>query len=151
MLELLEMAHRELSNLERRAPYASDVQRMSVQGKEKQLRRFSERVVKENYTETPRPSISATSGCVELAPIWTDVRSPTPRAVAGEIGTLTYVYSSSLVPSRCYLVIEHKSRIYVGTLIFDDPVKCKRAYSLLQLHVNETIKEIGDLEITDNF
>src|SRR5688572_5122527 len=33
-----------------------------------QLRRFSERVVKENYTETPRPSISATSGCVELAP-----------------------------------------------------------------------------------
>jgi hypothetical protein len=40
---------------------------MSVQGKEKQLRRFSEPVVKENYTETPRPSISATSGCVELA------------------------------------------------------------------------------------
>ena len=64
----------------------------------------------------------------------------------GEIGILIDVAMN--VPTwELLLIIEHHGGHYAGGLKFDNPSFCLQLYDLFQLHVEEAIKEIGDLEI----
>jgi hypothetical protein len=84
-------------------------------------------------------------------PLWIETRPRTYATVTGEIGTLTYVYSTPAAMNRCTLVIEHDTKSYVGTLIFSDEAFCKQVCELLRRKRNRTIKEIGDLDVNHTF
>jgi hypothetical protein len=50
--------------------------------------------------------------------------------------------------AKVLLVIEHNAQYYVGTLSFDDSVFCSQICALLQLHLSQSIKQIGDLDVS---
>src|SRR5262245_43177102 len=67
----------------------------------------------------------------------------------GEIGILKRVLLSQIEPyARCYLSIEFNRMDYMGTLVFDDAMFCRQIYELLKQHCGESIKEIGDLDVS---
>ena len=86
-------------------------------------------------------------------PTWTKT-SGGSRAVAeetlrGEIGILERVLLSRVEPcNRCYLSIEFKHIVYLGSLLFDDATFCSQISDLLQPHIGKSIKEIGDLDLS---
>ena len=68
----------------------------------------------------------------------------------GEIGVLRNVYYSEHAEARiCYLVIEHESKVLIGTLQFDDPHVCTDVCRVIHEQIGRTIREIGNLEISD--
>jgi hypothetical protein len=80
-------------------------------------------------------------------PLWTGVKEKGHHTLTGEIGTLRYVYANQVVWTKCYLVIEHERENYVGCLFFTSHNLSKQIISLLQRHIGQTIKEIGNLDI----
>jgi len=81
-------------------------------------------------------------------PIWLESRSENNTRVTGEIGTLKYVYSNPESSTRCFLIIEHDNKAYVGTLLFSDKAFCQQVSVLLRLNLEKSIKEIGDLDVS---
>src|SRR5262245_59264910 len=67
----------------------------------------------------------------------------------GEIGILQQVFLSKIGPyNKCYLSIEFRRMIYVGTLLFDDAMFCRQLCEFLQNHIGKSIEEIGDLDLS---
>jgi hypothetical protein len=81
-------------------------------------------------------------------PVWTRARGNVVKTVTGEVGVLTYVYSNARLSSRCFLVMDYEGETYVGTLIFGNQAFCEQVSDLLRSHLNKSIKEIGDLDLT---
>jgi hypothetical protein len=81
-------------------------------------------------------------------PAWTYPTEESTKTLHGEIGVLRYVHSTSQRSKKCILVIEHNKEHYVGTLSFDDSAFCSQIYALLQHHLDQSIKEIGDLDVS---
>jgi hypothetical protein len=49
--------------------------------------------------------------------------------VIGEVGVLKDVMPCSVEPyEKCFLVMEHEGRKYIGTLMVGDPVFCRKIY-----------------------
>jgi len=75
-----------------------------------------------------------------------DTATPT---LHGEIGTLTQILLSRIEPyTRCYLLIEFKGESYMGTLIFEDAAFCRQIHNLLQQHCGDSIRRIGNLDLS---
>lgn len=87
-------------------------------------------------------------GVPNWPPIWVESRSKNNSRVKGEIGTLKYVYSNPEFSTRCFLLIEHQNKAYVGTLLFSDKVFGKQVSVLLRRNLNKSIKEIGDIDVS---
>jgi len=51
------------------------------------------------------------------------------------------------MPTRCFLVIEHKDEAYTGCLLFDDLAFCQQIAARLDFYRGCSIKEIGDLDL----
>ena len=49
--------------------------------------------------------------------------------------------------SEVMLIIEHEGHQYMGNLRFEDPWFCSQVYSLLQLHVERAIRDIGNIDL----
>jgi hypothetical protein len=82
-------------------------------------------------------------------PVWTKGSKESDQVtVRSEIGILKYVHFNRLPVNKCYLVIEYRDENLVGTLIFSDALFCAQIAEFLRHHVGQTIKEIGDLEIS---
>src|SRR6185503_10460911 len=81
-------------------------------------------------------------------PVWTRARDKMVKTVVGEVGVLSYVHSNATLSSRCYLVMDYEDETYVGTLLFDDHAFCEQVGNFLRLHVNRSIKDIGDLDLS---
>jgi hypothetical protein len=88
---------------------------------------------------------------VNWPPIWTKATRGSADKVRGEIGVLRYVHfsnSTSYSTSyKCFLVIEHESEHFVGTLVFHDPALHCQITGILKQHIGCLIKDIADLEI----
>src|SRR5262245_13795597 len=75
-----------------------------------------------------------------------DIATPT---LIGEVGTLTQVLLSRIEPrTRCFLLIDFKEQPYMGTLLFDDATFCRQVHGLLQQHLGESIRQIGNLDVS---
>src|SRR5262245_2876752 len=82
-------------------------------------------------------------------PIWTWASGLENNRPKGEIGTLTKVELSNILPAdRCFLYVEHEGSSYIGCLLFDDRNFCGQVATLLQNHRNKRISEIGSLDIS---
>ena len=83
-------------------------------------------------------------------PIWSNLtRGGGPYAAKrGEIGVLRKIVGNTVVPNMCFLYIEHEGESYCGALIVDTPAFCSELVHLLQQHVGEPIRDIGDLDLT---
>jgi len=58
------------------------------------------------------------------------------------------VMFSSIEPyEKCFLIMEHEGRKYIGTLLVGDLVFCREIYTLLVEHRGKPIKDIGDTDL----
>jgi hypothetical protein len=86
-------------------------------------------------------------GAPNWPPVWMQWRIDGVKAVNGEVGNLIYVYAVADA-YKCYLVIEYENENYTGTLLFDNARLCRQVVNLLQHHLGQSIKEIGDLDVS---
>jgi hypothetical protein len=80
-------------------------------------------------------------------PVWTKATKEAADQARGEIGVLRYVHFSNSSSYKCFLVIEHESKHFVGTLVFHGPALHRQITDVLQQHIGCSIKDIGNLEI----
>jgi hypothetical protein len=67
----------------------------------------------------------------------------------GEVGILKDVLLSSTPPANaCYLIMEYNGCEYIGALLLSDSAFCLQTYRLLTDHHGQTIKEIGDIDLS---
>ena len=67
---------------------------------------------------------------------------------AGEVGVLKDVMFSSIDPyEKCFLIMEHEGRKYIGTLLVGDPLFCRKVYELLIERRGKAIQEIGEIDV----
>ena len=67
----------------------------------------------------------------------------------GEVGILKAVVRSRIQPQdRCFLVMEHCGAEYVGALLLNDPAFCQEIFRILNVHVGETVEEIGNIDLS---
>jgi len=82
-------------------------------------------------------------------PVWTlSRRGEPPEVLHGEIGVLQRAFANPQIPNKCYLVIQHANRKYVGCVIFDNRSFCREMTEFLKLQVGCTVEQIGDLDVT---
>ncbi|HKY09204.1 MAG TPA: hypothetical protein VJQ55_13215 [Candidatus Binatia bacterium] len=77
-------------------------------------------------------------------PVW--VNSTDSSTITGEVGVLKHVVADVTNNKRCFLMIEHEGKGYVGTLKFNDVTFCFLVSKLFNRYIGRTIKEIGDLD-----
>jgi hypothetical protein len=83
-------------------------------------------------------------------PAWLYCRGFDNTHPRGEVGILKNVFVSSVHPStRCYLIMEHAGGEYMGDLSISDVAFCVQIYAMLLRHCGKTIREIGDIDISD--
>lgn len=68
----------------------------------------------------------------------------------GEVGILKGAFMNDDSNSEVILIIEREGHRYMGSLRFEDPWFCSQVYSLLQLHVEHAIRDIGNLELSED-
>lgn len=91
-------------------------------------------------------------GAPNWPPVWTKGGNESDKkTVRGEVGILRHVHFTRLPANKCYLMIEHEDDNFVGTLIFSDRWFCAQIAEILQHHIGQTIKQIGDLDIGSIF
>lgn len=66
----------------------------------------------------------------------------------GEAGILRKVAPKEPLGDKCYLVIEHETAYYVGSLVCDDIMFCRLMFSVFKDHIGRSIKEIGDVDLS---
>ena len=69
----------------------------------------------------------------------------------GELGTLRAVFPKRGQAKRCFLLSRYEESFYLGCLLFDDEVFCRKITQLLQGCRNRSITEIGSLDLPDAF
>ena len=47
-----------------------------------------------------------------------------------------------------FIVIEYQGRRYMGAMGFDSSAFCRQIYALFQSHIDLSIKEIGDIDVS---
>jgi hypothetical protein len=68
----------------------------------------------------------------------------------GEVGTLREVRPYSIQPAdRFYLIMENEGAEYLGVLLVEDYTFCQQVFELLLEHCGRTIREIGDIDVSD--
>ena len=88
-------------------------------------------------------------GARNWPPIWLWGGGDRYVHATGEVGVLKDVMFSSIEPyEKCFLIMEHEGRKYLGTLLVEDPVFCREIYTLLIEQRGKSIQEIGDLDLS---
>ena len=82
-------------------------------------------------------------------PVWVLATNVGIKTVNGEMGFLKRVHFNS--SNKCFLMIDHESESFIGTLIFDDMIFCRQIANLLEDYLGCSIKEIGDLNVSYTF
>ena len=68
----------------------------------------------------------------------------------GEVGVLKEI-APEIELGRCFLTIEYENEPYIGCLYVKYSAFCKQLCGLLQHHIGDTVREIGDLDVSDTF
>jgi hypothetical protein len=67
----------------------------------------------------------------------------------GEVGILRDVMPSTIEPhDRCFLIMEHCGAEYSGALLLSDPAFCREICRVLFRNCGETIRDIGEIDIS---
>ncbi len=67
----------------------------------------------------------------------------------GEVGILKEVIPSTTTPyTKCFLIMEHCETEYVGVLLLSDPAFYREIYRVLVQSCGETIRDIGDIDLS---
>jgi len=67
----------------------------------------------------------------------------------GEAGVLKDVMLTSVEPyEKCFLIMEHDGRKYIGTLLIGDAFFCREIYAVLLEQRGKPIQEIGDVDLS---
>jgi hypothetical protein len=83
-------------------------------------------------------------------PLWHQRTGGALKMLQGEIGVLRNIHYSRDAGTRlCYLVIEHESEFFIGTLQFDDAHTCNDICRVIHEQIGRSIREIGSLDIAD--
>jgi hypothetical protein len=82
-------------------------------------------------------------------PVWTWRGGEENKNIRGEVGIVRDVFLSVVEPrTRLFLIVEHEANEYIGCLIFDDSVFCGQIHTLLLGCRNQTVAQVGDLEVS---
>jgi hypothetical protein len=73
---------------------------------------------------------------------------PKNKILTGEVGILKRVSYSSMVNYACHLYTEYEGQDYLGTILINDAPFCWHLYFVLQDHRDQSIKEIGSLDLS---
>jgi hypothetical protein len=66
----------------------------------------------------------------------------------GEVGVLKDVMFSNIEPyEKCFLIMEHEGRKYIGTLLLGDPSFCQVICAVLVEQRGKLIRDIGDIDL----
>jgi hypothetical protein len=80
-------------------------------------------------------------------PIWSPIHPENDRkSLKGEIGRLETVLANSR--DKCFLVIEHEGKRYIGCLFMDDSNFYAKTTVTLQKYIGRAIKEIGGIDLS---
>jgi hypothetical protein len=88
-------------------------------------------------------------GTSNWPPVWTTFHGERDPSCVGEIGILTDAVMHKLIDNKCFLLIECFGKRYMGCLTFDDPAFCRTIFSTLRAYRGRSIKDIGDVDLTD--
>jgi hypothetical protein len=67
----------------------------------------------------------------------------------GEVGILKNVMPSTIEPDgSCFLIMEHCGAEYIGALLLSDPAFCCELCRVLVKNCGETIRDIGEIDIS---
>ena len=67
----------------------------------------------------------------------------------GEVGVLKDAMLSSIEPyEKCFLIMEHEGRQYIGTLMLGDSSFSREIYTHLIKNRGKTIREIGEIDLS---
>jgi hypothetical protein len=85
-------------------------------------------------------------------PKWSQMYGPTTRSVAGEVGVLSAVFLSSIIPpDKVHVVITTKNgNCYLGRLIFEKSNNAKKIFDLLVANIKKPIRTIGSTDLPLN-
>ena len=87
-------------------------------------------------------------GFLSWPPIWTWTGGLENDRPKGEIGILTSVQESNVLPAdRCFLYIDHEGSSYIGCLMIDDHAFCTQIVKILQGCYGRAIADIGSLDL----
>jgi hypothetical protein len=85
-------------------------------------------------------------------PAWLWIRGAETTHPQGEVGILKSAIRSIIEPyDRCFLIIEHRGAEYLGALLLSDPAFCREIFKLLIQYCGKTIREIGDIDLSQTF
>ena len=82
-------------------------------------------------------------------PKWSQMYGPTSRSDTGEIGVLSAVFLSSIIPpDKVHVVITTKNgNCYLGSLIFEKPNSARKVFDLLTANIKKPIRTIGGTDL----
>ena len=83
-------------------------------------------------------------------PIWTSVHGDENNKVIGEIGILEQLSIGVSLDTSLFLTIDYQGSRYMGPVYFDDPKSCYAIYTRLSSMVGHSIKEIGDVDLSNS-
>jgi hypothetical protein len=93
------------------------------------------------------PLMVRKSGIVSWPPQWQPVNLD-KGSVQGEIGILDDVSMHEAIENKIFLAIEHLGERYIAVLAFDDNQFAKQIYPRLLENLGQSLKEIGDLDVS---
>ena len=67
----------------------------------------------------------------------------------GEVGVLKDVMFCNIEPyEKCFLIMEHEGRKYIGTLLVGDSFFCQEIYKVLLEQWGKPIQDIGEVDLS---
>lgn len=90
------------------------------------------------------PFLIFTNGLNWWPPTWTNEENKT---LNGELGTLASAEIRPDSPTFIFLRITYEGQVFTGALPGSNRALCKKLHALIEQHLGETIKQIGDLEV----
>jgi hypothetical protein len=95
------------------------------------------------------PLMTRKSGAVVWPPRWTTTHHDWNEQPVGEVGVLEKAMMNPLFDNKIFMFMMYKGFRYMGFLHFDDPAFCHQIFTLLQSQFDRSIKDIGDLDLSD--
>ncbi len=87
-------------------------------------------------------------GAPNWPPKWLWTSGAGNLSPTGEVGILKDLQLYELQPpDRFFLTIEHDGALYMGCLLFDDSMACRKIYNVLERHRGQSIAFIGGLDL----
>jgi hypothetical protein len=88
------------------------------------------------------------SGFPNWPPVWTTTSHDKSDMPTGEVGILETVVMSNLIDNKVFMFMKVAGVRYMGCLAFDDVTFCGQIFQLFKSKLGRSIKEIGDLDVT---